>query len=134
LQQTKPHRQHLEATLNKQELIYVGIKGSVLALSAETGGIQWNTPIRTGAWGGGGFVHLVVDGDAVLATTLGTVSCLDRQTGKIRWHNELKGHGLGIASLATARGQSTAHSTAQSSLDEPQAALTAAVIIPAMTT
>ena len=98
----------------KEELVYVGIKGQVLALNQATGETLWATKLPTGMLGGLGFVHLVVDGDCIFATTQGESSCLDPVTGKIRWHNPLKGYGLGIASVATPKHNSPVNLAAQS--------------------
>jgi outer membrane protein assembly factor BamB len=80
----------------KPELIYVGIKGSVVALSATTGEMVWNTVLK-----GAEFVHLVLDGEVIYASTKGEVFCLDALTGRIHWNNPLKGYGLGLASIVT---------------------------------
>ena len=44
-------------------LIYLGIKGSVLALDRRTGSEVWRTPLK-----GADFVNVVLDGDALFAT------------------------------------------------------------------
>jgi outer membrane protein assembly factor BamB len=79
-------------------LVYVGIKGTAVALDGATGGIVWQTRLK-----GGDFVHLVLARGNLLATTYGEIFCLDPATGEVRWKNPLKGFGLGLASIA-ARG------------------------------
>lgn len=96
----------------KEELVYVGIKGKVVALSRTTGEIVWSANLDAGFLNTA-FVHVVVDGDDVFATTQGEVSCLDAATGQIRWQNPLRGYGLGIASIATRNACSPADLVAQ---------------------
>ena len=76
--------------------VYLGIKGTVLALDAATGQQQWGTHLK-----GSDFVYVVLDGDNIYATTQGEIFCLDSKTGEARWQNELKGMGYGLASVAT---------------------------------
>jgi outer membrane protein assembly factor BamB len=83
----------------EHNLVFVGIKGAAIALDATTGRILWETHLE-----GSSFVHLVLDGENLYATTQGEVFCLDPVTGEPRWHNPLKGYGLGLASLVTSRG------------------------------
>jgi outer membrane protein assembly factor BamB len=80
-------------------MVFVGIKGTAIALDRSTGKILWQTHLT-----GSSFVQLVLDGDNLYATTQGEVFCLDPITGDGRWHNELKGYGLGLASIVTAKG------------------------------
>lgn len=78
------------------KIVYLGIKGSVIALDAATGRQIWATHLK-----GSDFVHVVLDGDHLYAATYGEVFCLDPKTGDGRWHNPLKGFGLGLVSIAT---------------------------------
>jgi outer membrane protein assembly factor BamB len=84
-------------------MVFVGIKGTAIALEAATGTIIWETHLE-----GSGFVHLVLDGENLYATTQGEVFCLNPLTGDPRWHNRLKGYGLGLASLVTSQSVNTA--------------------------
>jgi outer membrane protein assembly factor BamB len=76
--------------------VYLGVKGSVIALDADTGQQLWVTHLK-----GSGFVQVVLDGDGLYATTYGEIFRLDPQAGTVRWHNPLKGFGLGLVSMAT---------------------------------
>jgi outer membrane protein assembly factor BamB len=76
--------------------LFVGIKGSVVALRRDTGEIAWTTALPKGS----SLVPLVVEGGRVIAISGGEVSCLDPATGKRLWHNKLKGYGTGYAMLA----------------------------------
>src|SRR4051812_13828910 len=80
-------------------MLFVGIKGTALALHRATGHPIWQTPLT-----GSSFVYVILDGDDLFATTQGEVFCLDPATGQIRWNNPLKGFGLGIASIAVRNG------------------------------
>lgn len=75
--------------------IYVGIKGSVLALDRDSGRILWSTNVK-----GSSFVTVVDDGPRVFALSHGETYCLDAGTGTVIWHNPLKGCGIGIGSIA----------------------------------
>lgn len=83
------------------ELLFIGIRGTVLALHRRNGQIIWQTELA-----GWDFVNLVLDGDDLLATARGEISCLDPATGRVRWTNPLRGYGHGLISIAT-EGRST---------------------------
>jgi outer membrane protein assembly factor BamB len=83
----------------RQNVIFIGIKGTVAALDRATGEGVWLTELK-----GSDFVNLVLDGDNLYATTKGEVFCLDPTTGAIRWHNPLKGLGWGLVTIATPSG------------------------------
>ena len=65
--------------------IFIGIKGTVLALDRATGEELWRTPLK-----GGDIVNLVLDGGNLLASARGEVDCLDPNTSDIRWNNPLR--------------------------------------------
>jgi outer membrane protein assembly factor BamB len=79
------------------QVVYVGIKGTVIALDRETGEERWRTDLYTKM-----FVHIVLDGDRIFASTKGEVFCLNAASGEILWRNELKGMGISVTSLAVA--------------------------------
>jgi outer membrane protein assembly factor BamB len=81
--------------MSRANLVYVGIKSIAIALDHAAGNIVWETHLK-----GCGSVHLILDGDNLYATTQGEVFCLDPENGSGRWSNPLKGHGLGLASIA----------------------------------
>jgi len=80
----------------RSKTIYLGVKGSVVAIDAGTGRQLWATDLK-----GDGFVNVVLDGENLYAATKGEIFCLDPATGDGRWHNPLKGFGLGLVSIAT---------------------------------
>ena len=81
----------------RQNVIFVGIKGNVIALDRTTGEAVWMTELK-----GADFVNVVMDDDNLYATTKGEIFCLDPNTGGLRWHNRLNGMGWGLATIATA--------------------------------
>jgi outer membrane protein assembly factor BamB len=82
-------------------LIFVGIKGSVIALDASSGHEVWRAKL-----GGSDFVNVAVEDANIYAATRGEVFCLSAASGEIRWHNPLKGCGLGLVSIGLAGSQS----------------------------
>ena len=46
------------------------------------------------------FVNVALDNNKLFAATRGELFCLDPQSGEVRWHNPLKGFGLGLVSIA----------------------------------
>ena len=99
------------------EMVYVGIKGSVVALSRATGDILWTAPLT-----GADFVSLMKDDDIVLAATRGEIFCLDAETGALRWRNKLPGMGFGIITMATSAGNTALTPQAKRRHDEEAAA------------
>lgn len=100
------------------DLIYIGIKGTVIALDRGTGETRWTAPLA-----GSGFVNLQRDENLLLAATRGKVFCLDAATGKILWSNGLPGFGYGIATIiASGADQNTAAIAEQLQREEQQAA------------
>jgi outer membrane protein assembly factor BamB len=84
-----------------EQLIFVGLNGYALALDRDSGEIVWsNDQMKSG------YVTLLLDGDRLIASTNGYIYCLDPLTGAIRWHNPLKGFGVGApTALVSVRGQ-----------------------------
>jgi outer membrane protein assembly factor BamB len=78
------------------DLMFIGIRGSVVALNGATGGQVWATHLK-----GSNFVYVVLQNQSVLAACAGEIFCLDPLTGNARWHNPLKGFGTGLATIAT---------------------------------
>jgi len=75
--------------------IYLGIRGSVIALNSANGEQLWATKLT-----GSDFVNVVLDGSNLFAATHGEIFCLEPRSGVIRWHNPLKGYGWGLVSIA----------------------------------
>jgi outer membrane protein assembly factor BamB len=85
-----------EYSMKTSDLMFVGIKGSVVALNRATGEKVWATHLK-----GSDFVNLVLQEQAVLASCCGEIFCLNPLTGDALWHNPLKGFGTGLATIAT---------------------------------
>ena len=83
--------------MNMAALVFIGIKGSVVALNRATGEQVWATRLK-----GSDFVNVVLEGGSLFATCCGEIFCLDPLTGVGLWHNRLKGFGTGLATIATA--------------------------------
>jgi outer membrane protein assembly factor BamB len=83
--------------------LFIGIKGTVLAIDRATGAKVWESPLK-----GGDFVNVVLDGGQLYAATRGELYCLDPDTGEIRWRNELSGMGWGLITIAQAGADPTA--------------------------
>ena len=81
-----------------QVLLYVGIKNSVVALNDKTGEEVWRAKLR-----GSDYVTVMWDGEALVAANSGEVWRLDPASGTVIWHNELKGLGRGLVSIASGR-------------------------------
>lgn len=82
--------------MKTSDLVFIGIKGSVIALERNTGQQVWATHLK-----GSDFVNVVLQDGAVLASCYGEIFCLDPLTGEGKWHNPLKGFGTGLATIAT---------------------------------
>ncbi len=82
--------------MKTSELVFVGIGRSVVALNQANGEQVWTARLK-----GYDFVNVVLDSDRLLATSSGEIYCLDPFTGNVLWHNPLKGHGTGLATIAT---------------------------------
>lgn len=104
---------------NYSDVIYLGIKGTVLALNRITGQEIWRTKLK-----GQSYVNLVIENDNIYATTQGEIFCLETHTGKLRWHNQLKGMGFGLVSIATH--ESSQSLNAEEQLRKQRAATTTA--------
>jgi outer membrane protein assembly factor BamB len=84
-------------------LVFVGIKGAVIALNKSNGSEVWRATL-----GGSDFVNLVIGDDSIYAATRGQVFRLSATSGEILWNNPLKGMGLGLVTIASNAGQDTA--------------------------
>jgi outer membrane protein assembly factor BamB len=75
--------------------LVIGIGSHAVALHPDTGEEIWRTKLKSTS-----YVTVTIEGDRVLAGAGGEVFCLDLQTGAVRWHNKLKGLGMGIVCFA----------------------------------
>jgi outer membrane protein assembly factor BamB len=90
-----------EVEMKAEDLIFVGVKMSVVAIERATGRIVWESLLANTQMGGH-FVNLFFDAGRLFAHTKGVLFCLDPATGRILWENPLKGYGYGLATFASA--------------------------------
>ncbi len=98
------------------DLLIIGIKGTVLALDAESGQEVWRTPLK-----GYDFTNVTREGDRIFAAARGEIFALDALTGRLLWNNPLKGMGFGLVTFATSPQVAAA---AQKSLNDASHAAT----------
>jgi hypothetical protein len=79
-------------------MIFIGIKNAVVALDDRTGTELWRTQLHSAD-----YVTVLWDGEALFAANGGEVWRLEPASGQVTWHNELKGLGRGLVSLASSR-------------------------------
>src|SRR5271157_414846 len=101
------------ANMAQPSVIFIGIKGTVIAIDRATGKEVWRTPLK-----GGDFVNVVVEDGDLYAATKGELFCVDAATGRVRWHNQLKGLGLGLMTIAGAGDQQAVVMHAKKRQDE----------------
>ena len=82
--------------MKTSDLVFIGIKGSVVALNRASGEQVWAAHLK-----GSDFVNVVMQEGRIFATAYGEIFCLDPLTGNTLWHNRLKGFGMGLATIAT---------------------------------
>ena len=93
---------------NPRVTVYVGIKNCVIALDEKTGAETWRAMLR-----GSDYVTVLWDGEALFAANSGEIWRLDPASGAVLWHNDLKGLGRGVVSLASSRRGTDATDTSQ---------------------
>jgi outer membrane protein assembly factor BamB len=113
--------------MNSNDVILLGLKGTVVAISKETGQEIWSTKLPGG---GSHFVTLLGDSFKVFAYSNGHLYCLDLVRGTVLWSNDLPGMGYGLASLCFADGRSVPDPSIVKSLKEAGAAQNSAVMVP----
>lgn len=77
-------------------LVYIGIRGHVVALNRLTGEVVWQKSLK-----GQYYVQVARDQEFLYATAKGELWCLNPQDGAVIWHNNLKGMGWDLASIAS---------------------------------
>jgi outer membrane protein assembly factor BamB len=80
-----------------QEIILIGLKHSVSAVSRADGHVLWTTKLPGGL--GSDFVAVACDGERVFAHSSGQLFCMELSSGRMLWNNELHGFGYGLASI-----------------------------------
>lgn len=93
-------------SLTLDDIVYVGFNNRVVALDKNTGVVVWDWKCPTGK----GYVSLLLtDERHLIVSVSGYTYCLDPGDGHQLWFNELKGFGMGVASLAAWGASSAAH-------------------------
>jgi len=82
--------------MNQTPVVFIGIKGTVLALDRATGQEVWRTPLK-----GGDFVNVALDEGELYAATKGELFRLDPATGAVLWQNGLRGLGRDLLTIAS---------------------------------
>lgn len=90
--------------MNTEDILLLGLKARVTAISRTTGKQIWSTALPGGM--GHDFVTILNDGERIFAHSKGQLHALDLASGQILWSNELSGYGYGLASLAFPGGPS----------------------------
>jgi outer membrane protein assembly factor BamB len=83
--------------MKADEVLLVGLKRSVLAISKTNGQIVWSTKLPSGL--SQEFVTLACDGATVFACSSGYLHALDLESGRLLWSNGLRGYGQGLATI-----------------------------------
>ncbi len=97
--------------MNAADILLLGLKYSVSAISKADGRVLWKTELPT-TFNGDDFVTVLSNGEKAFAHTEGKLHCLDLASGRILWSNELRGYGYGIASLCFPDGAAAPNSAA----------------------
>ena len=107
---------------NASSLIFVAFNRRVAALHRDTGAVIWSWKSPRGS----GFPAMLLEPDRLVVSVNGYVYCLDPQTGRERWSNSMKGHGWGVANLASYNAVSPGAGAGQAEIDAQIAAAAAA--------
>ena len=109
----------------EKEMIYIGIKGTVVALDSMTGDEVWRRQLA-----GSSFVTVAQDETNVYAAANGEIFCMDKLTGTPRWHNPLKGLGTGLVTLTSIAHSSSSDVPPLAEKHREDEAAASAVIVP----
>ena len=80
--------------------LYVGLKGTVMALDRSTGRELWRRPLK-----GSDLVNVILDDDELYAATKGELFRLDPRSGAVIWNNPMPGLGWGMVTIGSAGSQ-----------------------------
>ncbi len=87
--------------MKSSDLVVLGLNGRVIALLREDGSLRRTTDLP--GFMDDGFVTVACDDARAYAFARGRIHCLDLESGRILWSNELEGFGYGNASVLSAR-------------------------------
>ena len=106
----------------RNSLVYVGLKSHVVAFDRKKGIEVWRQALPARYKSSSSFVNVVRDRDGLFATCAGELFALDPATGELLWHDQLKGLGTGLVTLATDLGGGTAPTVLAESAQQQAAA------------
>lgn len=89
-----------------EDVVYAACGRTVVAIAAASGDVVWTA---RAPFGESMNSVMLVDGDAIFLTLGGQIVCFERETGAVRWSDELPGTGYGTPTLAV-RGRSSSSS------------------------
>ncbi len=98
------------------QVVYIGIKGTIVALDRMTGAILWETKLK-----GSSFVTVHLDRDRIFGYTYGELFSMYIATGALLWQNKLPGMGMGLISIATVSGSTSVPAVAKQHQDDAAA-------------
>jgi len=80
--------------------LYIGAKGKIAVIDEGTGRTIKEIALNE-SWlkSGNGFVNMIKKGNFIYAHTTGRLYCVEINSGKIIWSNELKGLGYDLATM-----------------------------------
>src|ERR1051325_8479047 len=82
--------------MNVKNVMLLGVKRSVLAISRSNGQVLWATRLPGSMQE---FATVACDGDKVFAYSGGHLTALDLETGRLLWTNGLPGCGYGLGTI-----------------------------------
>jgi outer membrane protein assembly factor BamB len=91
---------------SRASLVYIGVKGHVIAFDRKNGTEIWRVPLPAKYKSSADFVNIFRDADGLFATCAGEIFALDPRTGAVLWHDPLKKLGTGLITVATELGGS----------------------------
>jgi outer membrane protein assembly factor BamB len=98
------------------DMIFIGFSKHVVALDRATGTLLWKWVAPKGK----AYPAVLLDGDRLIVSLMGYTYCLDPFSGRVMWQNELPGLGVGVACIATTRGNTDSRIMAAAAEAEQQ--------------
>jgi outer membrane protein assembly factor BamB len=80
----------------KHSPLFLGIRGTVVAIDPSNGAELWRTKLKTSA-----FMTLCQHEGQLFVGAAGELFCIDTKNGAVRWNNKLKGLGTGLIAFGT---------------------------------
>lgn len=105
------------------DLVFIGFNKQVFGIDRYNGSIVWEWKAAKGT----GYIGIMLDGDRLIVNCSGWTWCLDPLTGAEIWHQEFKGKGTGIPSMASTNGSVQSGAAAQGAQDSANSASTGAM-------